>query len=439
MKKPELCIRNATVVLPDQMQETDVLVEDGIISAIGRGLPDGKETLNASGLILFPGLIDPQVHFREPGNAHKEDLHTGSKAAAAGGITSFLDMPNNNPAVINAERMAAKKQRAAEQCVVNYGFFVGATPENLAEINSVPNVCGIKVFMGSSTGDLLVHREEDLERIFANGSRLIAVHAESERQIRDNTALLQECKDVKAHPKIRDEATALEATELAVRLSLQYKRRLHILHLTTEEETLLLCRLPRDHKISTEVCPQHFTLTAPDCYEKLGTLAQMNPPLRSPRHGKALWQALKDDIINCIATDHAPHTLEEKDAPYGKAPSGMPGVETSLPLLLTRHSQGDCSLVEIAKWMSEAPARLYKMKNKGRIQVGYDADLTLVDAQLKRTVENGKLFTKVNWSPYAGMELTGWPVRTIVHGQTVFVDGQIQPGIRGKEIQFMED
>jgi dihydroorotase len=323
--------------------------------------------------------------------------------------------------------------------VVNYGFFVGATPENLAEINSVPNVCGIKVFMGSSTGDLLVHREEDLERIFANGSRLIAVHAESERQIRDNTALLQGCKDVKAHPKIRDEATALEATELAVRLSLQYKRRLHILHLTTEEETLLLRRLPRDHKISTEVCPQHFTLTAPDCYEKLGTLAQMNPPLRSPRHGKALWQALKDDIINCIATDHAPHTLEEKDAPYGKAPSGMPGVETSLPLLLTRHSQGDCSLVEIAKWMSEAPARLYRMKNKGRIQVGYDADLTLVDAQLKRTVENGKLFTKVNWSPYAGMELTGWPVRTIVHGQTVFVDGQIQHGIRGKEIQFMED
>ncbi len=161
-----LCIRNATVVLPDQLQETDVLVEDGIISAIGRGLPNGKETLDASGLILFPGLIDPQVHFREPGNAHKEDLHTGSKAAAAGGITSFLDMPNNNPAVINAERMAAKKQRAAEQCVVNYGFFVGATPENLAEINSVPNVCGIKVFMGSSTGDLLVHREEDLERIF---------------------------------------------------------------------------------------------------------------------------------------------------------------------------------------------------------------------------------------------------------------------------------
>lgn len=438
MKKPELCIRNATVVLPDQLRETDVLVEDGVISAIGRGLPDGTQVLDAGGLVLFPGLIDPQVHFREPGNGHKEDLHTGSCAAAAGGITSFLDMPNNQPSVINAERMAAKKQRAAAQCVVNYGFFIGATPDNLEEINHVPNVCGIKIFMGSSTGDLLVHREEDLERIFANGSRLIAVHAESERQIQDNKALLGDYLDVRAHPKIRDEAAALEATELAVRLSLRYQRRLHILHLTTEEETLLLRRLPRDHRISTEVCPQHFTLTAPECYEQLGTLAQMNPPLRSERHAQALWQALKDGIINCIATDHAPHTLAEKDQPYGKAPSGMPGVETSLPLLLTRHHQGDCSLTEIARWMSEAPAQLYGMKNKGRIQVGFDADLTLVDLNLRKTVENGKLFTKVNWSPYAGRELQGWPVRTIVHGQTVFVDGKIQPGIRGKEIQFLD-
>jgi dihydroorotase len=434
----QLTIRNAQVVLPSHLCETDVLVEDGTIAAIGRGLPDGDEVIDASGLTLFPGLIDPQVHFREPGNAHKEDLHSGSCAAAAGGITSFLDMPNNNPLIITSELMTEKKARAAQQCVVNYGFFIGATPYNLDVLNSVSNVCGIKIFMGASTGDLLVDQEEDLERIFANGSRLIAVHAESEALIADNKRLLGDFTDVKAHPKIRDEAVALKASELAVKLSLRYQRRLHILHLTTEEETILLRRLPKDNAISSEVCPQHFTLSAPECYDRLGTFAQMNPPLRPPRHAHALWQALKDGVIDCIATDHAPHTSEEKQQPYGKAPSGMPGVETSLPLLLNRYNQGDCSLTEIAYWMSESPAKLYGMQHKGKIQVGYDADLTLVDVNKQKTVTNGQLFTRVNWSPYDGMTLTGWPVRTIVHGQTVFAEGKIQPNVRGKEIQFQE-
>ncbi len=431
-----ITIRNAEVVLPGGVQHTDVVVLEGCIAAIGSGLPDTGETINAAGLTLLPGVIDPQVHFRDPGATHKEDLHSGSMAAAAGGVTAFLDMPNNKPAVITRSRMADKKARAAEQCVVHYGFFMGATPDNLEELNAVENVCGIKVFMGASTGDLLVDDPVALERIFANGTRLIAVHAEDETVMRDNQALLGEVQDIRAHPRIRDESAALRATKLATRLSLKHQRRLHVLHLTTEEECDLLRTLPAGHRISAEVCPQHFTLTAPECYERLGTRAQMNPPLRTQRHADALWAALKDGTLQCIATDHAPHTLEEKDQPYGKAPSGMPGVETSLPLLLDRANRGFCTLSEVARWMSEVPARLYGIRNKGRIEVGYDADLVLVDPALKKTVTNGQLFTKTNWSPYHGMTLQGWPVRTFVLGETVFHDGQVNDQIRGQELQF---
>ncbi len=436
--KKATTIRHAQVVQPHSVMETDVLLVDGKIAAIGKGLPVHGEEIEADGLTLLPGVIDPQVHFREPGMTHKEDLHSGSCAAAAGGVTSFLDMPNNDPAIVSRELMAEKKRIAAEKCVVNYNFFIGATPTNLDELNRVRNVCGIKVFMGSSTGDLLVSDEKDLETIFSRGSRLIAVHAESEAILQENQKLFSGIQNVFLHPKIRDEAAALYATETAVGLSLKYKRRLHILHVTTEEETRLLRRLPGDNKISAEVCPQHFILEAPVCYEELGTRALMNPPLRTSRHAKALWQALKDGVIDCIATDHAPHTTEEKNRPYGQAPSGMPGVETALPLLLNRVNEGKCSLLEVARWMSAMPARLYKMKNKGLIAVGVDADLVLVDMRMKKKVSNGELFTKVNWSPYHGMELQGWPVRTIVHGQTVFLEGAILEGVRGREIEIEE-
>ncbi|MBF0276730.1 MAG: dihydroorotase [SAR324 cluster bacterium] len=434
--KGSITIRGARVVLPHGTANAEVAVSEGKIVAIGKKLPLAGEEINADGLVLIPGVIDPQVHFRDPGLTHKEDLHTGSCAAAAGGVTSFLEMPNNNPPIVTAELMAEKKRNAAKKCVVNYNFFIGATPHNLEELNRVENVCGIKIFMGSSTGDLLVSEEKDLERIFCNGSRLIAVHAEDEHIMKENERLLSGINDVAIHPKIRDEAAALSATELAVKLSLKYKRRLHILHMTTEEETLLLRRLPQDNKISAEVCPQHFILSAPECYEKLGTRAQMNPPLRTERHGHALWKGLQDGVIDCIATDHAPHTLAEKDVPYGQAPSGMPGVETSLPLMLNRVNEDRCSLQDVVHWMCEAPARLYRMKNKGSIEVGMDADLVLIDLNMKKTVTNGKLFTKVNWSPYHGMELQGWPVRTIVNGQTVFLDGKINEEVRGREIQI---
>ena len=339
--KSSLTIRNADVVLPGNVQKTDVSVINGVINTIGSEIPEVGEVIDAEGLFLIPGIIDPQVHFREPGADHKEDLHSGSCAAAAGGVTSFLDMPNNNPPVTTIKRMVEKKQLAAEKSVVNYGFFIGATPDNLEELNAVENVCGIKIFMGASTGDLLVDDPDILESIFANGKKLIAVHAEDESILQENRRLMKGIDDVRVHSRIRDESAALSATKLAVRLSLKYLRRLHILHLTTEEECDFLRTLPREHHISTEVCPQHLVLTSPECYEHLGTKAQMNPPIRSKRHTVALWQALKDGIIDCIATDHAPHTLAEKNQPYGMSPSGMPGVETSLALML------DLSLIHI--------------------------------------------------------------------------------------------
>jgi len=434
--KNSLTIRNAEVILPQSKQKVDVSVSDGRIESIGKNLTDKGEIIDAEGLFLIPGIIDPQVHFREPGDIEKEDLHSGSCAAAAGGVTSFLDMPNNNPPITTFERMKDKKKLAAEKSVVNYGFFIGATNNNLNVLNNVENVCGIKIFMGSSTGGLLVDNPKVLEKIFANGSRLIAVHAEDESALQTNKELLNDFSDVRLHSFIRDESVALMATKKAVSLSLKYQRRLHILHLTTEGECDYLRCLPRGNHVSSEVCPQHLILTVPECYEKLGTLAQMNPPLRSKRHADSLWKGLKDGIIDCIATDHAPHNLSEKGKQYGIAPSGMPGVETSLPLMLDKVNRNECTLNEVIYWMSTMPAKLYKMNGKGSIEIGNHADLVLVDMGLKKTVTNGKLQTKVNWSPYHGIELQGWPVRTIVNGQTVFLNGEVDKNVRGSEIIF---
>ncbi|HLP42277.1 MAG TPA: dihydroorotase [Fibrobacteria bacterium] len=428
-----ILIKGATVVTPKGSAALDVLVEDGLIRSVGSpSATQASEVIDARGLHLLPGAIDPQVHFRDPGLTWKEDLETGSRAAAAGGITSFLEMPNTNPATTTTELMAAKKRIAAEKCLVNWNFFIGATPDNLEDLNSVRNVCGIKVFMGASTGSLLIDRREDLERIFASGRRLIAVHAEDEATIRENKAKVAQTR-VHDHNLIRSPEAALRATRLAMELSRKYRRRLHVLHMTTEEEALFL-REGKPAWVTAEVCPQHFLLEAPDIYDRLGTYGQMNPPIRERRHGLALWQALKDGVIDCIATDHAPHTREEKDKGYPHSPSGMPGVETSLPLLLNRANQGLCRLEDVVLWMCDAPARCYGLKGKGRLEEGADADLVLVDMAKERTIENGKLETKVNWSPYDGWRTKGWPVLTMVGGHAVYREGQFFPEVKGREI-----
>ena len=431
--QPSLLIQNAFVVTPKGTVSADVWVENGVIQGVGLGLKTpGAEVIDARGLHLIPGAIDPQVHFRDPGMEWKEDLATGSRAAAAGGITGFLEMSNTTPATTTIALMDAKKAIAAAKSLINYNFFIGGTPENLPDINTAKNVCGIKIFMGASTGSLLVDKLEDLERIFATGRRLIAVHAEDETLIKENKVRYPNTTKVSDHNLIRSPEVAIKATRNAMELSRKYNRRLHILHMTTQEEAEYMTKEKSGLPVSCEVCPQHFLLTAPECYDQLGTYAQMNPPIRERRHGEALWKALKAGFIDCIATDHAPHTREEKGYPL--SPSGMPGVETSLPLLLNRVNQGLCTLNEVVRWMCENPARLYGIQKKGRIEVGYDADLVLVDMAREKTIENGKLQTKVNWSPYHGWKTKGWPIMTMVNGNMVFREGEFFTSILGKEM-----
>ncbi|MFE1748722.1 dihydroorotase [Coleofasciculus sp. H7-2] len=439
---PSLLIRNARILLPTG----EFLV--GEVQTLGReivrvapeilasdSLPVDKE-VDAQGLTLLPGVIDPQVHFREPGLEHKEDLFTASCACAKGGVTSFLEMPNTRPLTTTQAALDDKLRRAAEKCLVNYGFFIGATAENLPDLLEAHPTPGIKIFMGSMHGQLLVDRDTVLESIFAKGDRLIAVHAEDQARINQRRQEFAGINDLAIHSQIQDNQAALLATELALHLSKKYQRRLHILHLSTAQEADLL-RQDKPGWVTAEVTPQHLLLNT-SAYEKIGTLAQMNPPLRSPHDNEVLWQALLDGVIDFIATDHAPHTLEEKAQEYPNTPSGMPGVETSLPLMLTQAMQGRCSVAQVANWMSAAVAKAYQIPKKGAIAPGYDADLVLVDLDNYRPVLREELLTKCGWSPFEGWNLTGWPVLTIVGGQVVYERGKLNLEVRGEALTFNE-
>ncbi len=432
-----ILIKNARCVSSLGIIQQDVLLEDGKISKLGIiNEKYAEHIVDASLLYLLPGALDPHVHFRDPGLFWKEDLRTGSRAAAAGGVTGFFDMPNTKPSTISFEAMAQRKKIASKQSIVNYNFFIGATNTNLDVLNDVENVPGIKIFMGSSTGDLLVDDVNDLDHIFANGSRLIAVHAEDDDIINAAKEIYKNSKDFNDHQFTRPPEAALKATTLAVELAIKYQRRLHILHMTTKDEVRYLEMQKSKAPISAEVCPQHMLLSAPFIYEKLGAYAQINPPIRDMIHGEALWNGLVSGVIDCIATDHAPHTHAEKAKSFGEAPSGMPGVETSLPLMLDRANRGMCKLEDVVKWMCEKPVELYHVKNKGHILEGYDADLVLIDMGEQKTIENGKLYTKVNWSPFDSWTTNGWPVITIVNGHIVFQEGDIDETVMGQEINI---
>jgi dihydroorotase len=343
-------------------------------------------------------------------------------------------MPNTRPLTTTQEALNDKLRRAAEKCLVNYGFFIGATSEDLPDLLEANPTCGIKIFMGSMHGALLVDEEEVLEPIFAKGTRLIAVHAEDQARINRRRQEFAGITDPAIHSTIQDNQAALNATKLALKLSKKYQRRLHILHLSTAEEAELL-RQDKPSWVTAEVTPQHLLLNT-SAYEKIGTLAQMNPPLRSPHDNEVLWQALLDGVIDFIATDHAPHTLEEKAQTYPNSPSGMPGVETSLPLMLTQAMQGRCTVAQVSNWMSTAVAKAYKIPKKGAIAPGYDADLILVDLDNYRPVLREELQTKCGWSPFEGWNLTGWPVYTMVGGQVAYEKGQLHINVRGKALTF---
>lgn len=427
-------IKNASVVLPEGIVQTAVLIDGTKIADIdpARQL-SADETVDASGLFLLPGVIDDQVHFREPGLTHKEDLQHASRACAKGGVTTFLEMPNTRPSATTPELVEGKLALAAQKSLVNYGFYIGATTANVADLARATRTPGIKIFIGSSTGDLLVDDQDALERIFAETTLPICAHCEDETTIRANAERLAGTTDVADHSRIRDHAAAIIATRRAIDLAVRHRHRFHVLHVSTGAETELLA----DHRglITAEACPHHLFFSTDD-YARLGTLVQMNPSLKTPADCEQLWQALRSGLIQVIATDHAPHTLEEKQQPYPKSHSGLPAVENSLALMLDQVNRGRCTLSQVVHWMCDAPARVWDIVDKGRIAVGYDADLVLVDLNKSAEIRNEEQQTKCGWSPWHGTTLTGWPVRTWVLGHEVFHDGRFDESRRGQEARF---
>ncbi|MCB9507183.1 MAG: dihydroorotase [Myxococcales bacterium] len=426
-------IRGAITVLPDGARRADVVFEDGrIVDVDASAATRVDEVVEAHGLHLLPGVVDDQVHFRDPGLTHKEDLYTASRACAKGGVTSFLEMPNTVPNTTSQAVLEAKLALASQKSIVNYGFYIGATPHNIAELAAAHRTPGIKIFIGSSTGDLLVDDQDALERIFAETTLPLTAHCEDEATIRANRERVGEAS-IECHSKIRDERAAVVATTRALDLARRHRHRFHVLHVSTGAETELFA----DHGglITAEACPHHLFFDVGD-YARLGTRVQMNPSIKTAADRAALWAALRDGRIQVIATDHAPHTLEEKAAPYPRSPSGLPAVENSLALMLDQVNRGACTLEQVVGWMCDAPARVWDLVDKGRIAEGYDADLVLVDMTRVQTIRDAEQETKCRWSPWDGVSLQGWPVRTWVRGNEVFRDGVIDDSRRGSEIVF---
>ncbi len=459
-----MLIRGATMVLPGQTIIGDLRIKTGVIETIdptGTLIPHEDELLvDAEGLHLLPGMIDPQCHFRDPGQPEKEDLGSGSAAAVSGGVTSFLDMPNNKPSITTMDGMNMKLGTASQKCVNNYGFFIGATPENVADLQeavgtpdapiAIPGICGIKVFMGSSTGTLLVNERKALETIFENTAGLIAVHAEDEQRLIERFEEFKSRTDIAAHAEWRDDVTALLATKLAVELAESTGHRLHVLHLTSGLEADWLegkTTLPSQAEssgaiITTETLPQHLTFDEDDV-KREGTRLKMNPPIRYKKDRELLWNHMQKGTIQCIATDHAPHTLEAKDLGFPKAPSGMPGVDTSLAVMLTHAKDGKCSIEDVVRWMSTNVADCYNMSGKGLLEEGNDGDVVLVDMVNEAVVEDKNSWSRVGWSPFRGHALVGWAQVTVVAGVPVFerttATGQkgkilVEPGEVGEAI-----
>ena len=435
----DLLIRGGTVVTPSGIGHADVGVIGGRIAAIG-SLPGAKaaEIFEARGLHVLPGAIDSQVHFREPGNEHKEDLETGSRAAVLGGITAVFEMPNTAPPTTNRAAIADKLARAANRMHCDYAFYVGATPDNIDELKvleRLPGVCGVKAFLGSSTGTLLLNKPQDILAALKSGTRRVAVHSEDEDRLIARKHFAEHGKPW-THPVWRDAEAARASTERVLALAKQAGRRLHVLHVTTGDESPLLAAA-KDFA-TAETTPQHLTLSAPECYERLGSYAQMNPPIRDESHRQALWAAVREGVIDVIGSDHAPHTREEKDKIYPDTPSGMPGVQTLVTLLLDHVSKGNMSLERFVDLTAHGPQRIFGLAGKGRIARGWDADFTIVDLNHSRTIENSWIASRCGWTPFDGMTTKGWAVATILRGQIVMRDFALAAPSRGQPLRFVE-
>lgn len=436
-------IKNATIVNEGQQIVGDVLVRNGRIEKIGGVIeaPARVEEINAEGLHLLPGVIDDQVHFRDPGLKHKATIETESMAAVAGGVTSFMEMPNTRPAALTQRILEDKYQVAKHSSAANYSFFMGVSNDNVDEVlktnDKKKDVCGVKIFMGSSTGNMLVDDHMTLNKIFSESELLIATHCENESIIAANKEKYSGADNVSYHPMIRDVDACYESSLMAVQLATKHQTRLHILHISTMKELQLFTNLfpLKEKKITAEVCVHHLHFTADD-YAKLGTQIQCNPAIKAPEHKEALWKGLLDDRLDIIATDHAPHTWEEKQQPYPNSPSGVPLVQHSLLMMLHYVKEGRISLEKVVEKMSHAPAICFKLAERGFIREGYYADLVLVDLKGSTTVTKENILYKCGWSPLEGETMPAEIRYTFVNGKAAWENGKINRAIRGKRLSF---
>ena len=430
--------KNGTIVNQDGVHAADVGVRDGRIAALGSlGGESAGTVTDCAGLHILPGVIDTQVHFREPGLAHKEDLASGSLSAVMGGVTAVFEMPNTNPLTTTREAFADKIARATGRMHCDFAFFIGGTHDNVAdlpELERLPGCAGVKVFMGSSTGSLLVADDAGVGAILKAISRRAAFHSEDEFRLEERKSL-RVPGDPRSHPVWRDPEAAMRSTKRLVALAHTYGKRIHVLHISTAEEMVFLA----DHKdvATVEVTPHHLTLDE-TAYVRLGTYAQMNPPVRDAAHREGIWAGVANGVVDVLGSDHAPHTREEKNKPYPNSPSGMTGVQTLVPIMLDHVNAGKLSLERFVDLASAGPARIFNIARKGRIAVGYNADLTIVDMQRRQTITDEWVASKAGWTPYNGVSVQGWPIGTILRGNAVMWDGQLTGAAAGKPVEFLE-
>lgn len=438
MTKYNILIKNAHCINEGKEFKADIAVSGSRIAKIADHLDvHADRVIDATGLTLIPGVLDTQVHFREPGLTHKEDIASGSLSAAAGGVVGFLEMPNTNPSTTNIEALKTKIDIAQKTSSTNFGFFIGATADNIEELikaQDLPGCCGVKIFLGSSTGSLLLYEEKKLLEIFQKVKMPIAVHSEDEELLNKRMSFRDSATSVHAHPVWRNEETALSSTKKVIELAKRAGRKIHILHISTQEEIEFLAQ-NKDH-CTVEVTPQHLTLSAPECYDELGTYAQMNPPIREERHRQALWKALQNGVVDVIGSDHAPHTKEEKDRPYPNSPSGMPGVQTIFPLMLDHALKGRLSMTQLVQLLCHAPSELYNFKDRGFLKEGYYADFTLFDPKAKTTILHEKMHSRCGWTPFHNKELDGRVCLSLLEGQ-VLLEGEKVHSLQGKTTPYI--
>jgi len=431
-----LIIKNGSCYIDGKLTKTDVGLSSNKIKKIGKIELNSAKVYDATDKIVLPGIIDTQVHFREPGSTDAEDLESGSRAAVLGGVTSLFEMPNTNPPTSNLVEFDKKLQAAKNRMHSNYAFYFGATPDNtdqLAKLKDVEGCCGVKLFAGSSTGNLLVDKEADIEKVISSSDRIVSIHSEDEDIIKLRKKFIKK-GDVHSHPEWRNVECAMSSTRRVVKIAERYNKKIHVLHITTKEEVDFLAMHKKN--VTFETTPQHLTLYAPDCYEKLGSYAQMNPPLRTKEHYDRLWVAIKNNVVDVLGSDHAPHLKENKDKEYPNSPSGMPGVQTIFPVMLNHVSDGKLTLQQLINLMCENPCKIFGIKNKGFIKEGFDADLTIADMNKEVIIKNEMIASKCGWTPFNNYKVKGFPVGTIVNGNLVMSDGKVIIESKGTPLKF---